>query len=102
MSLMGLSSPVTNNSQMPEPRPVTAATSIADLHEAYQEAHRELEALKRDHRRVARKLRAEKQLRPWQVELLKLQKHLECHRMRMIVLFEGRDAAGKGGTIRRA
>jgi polyphosphate kinase 2 len=35
------------------------------------------------------------------VELLKLQSHLERHRMRMIVLFEGRDAAGKGGTIRR-
>jgi polyphosphate kinase len=41
-------------------------------------------------------------LRPWQVELLKLQGHLETHRMRMIVLFEGRDGAGKGGTIRRA
>ncbi|TMM36693.1 MAG: polyphosphate kinase 2 [Actinobacteria bacterium] len=41
-------------------------------------------------------------LRLWQVELLKLQRHLESHRMRMIVLFEGRDAAGKGGTIRRA
>ncbi len=40
-------------------------------------------------------------LRPWQVELLKLQAHLEKHQRRMIVLFEGRDAAGKGGTIRR-
>ena len=42
-----------------------------------------------------------KLLRPWQVELLKLQKHLEVENLRMIVLFEGRDAAGKGGTIRR-
>jgi polyphosphate kinase 2 len=102
MPLMGLPSTVTNNGRMPEPHPVTAGMSIADLDEAYQQAQRELEALKRDHRRVARKLRAEKQLRPWQVELLKLQRHLEVHRMRMIVLFEGRDAAGKGGTIRRA
>jgi len=39
--------------------------------------------------------------RPWQIELLKLQAHLEEHNQRMIVLFEGRDAAGKGGTIRR-
>ena len=102
MSLMGLPSPVTSNGRMPGPQPVSAGMSLADLVEAHQQARRELEALKRDHRRVARKLRAEKQLRPWQVELLKLQKHLELHRMRMIVLFEGRDAAGKGGTIRRA
>jgi polyphosphate kinase 2 len=40
-------------------------------------------------------------LKPFQVELLKLQRHLEMHNTRMIVLFEGRDAAGKGGTIRR-
>jgi polyphosphate kinase len=74
---------------------------VAGLLDAYEEAVRELEALKHDRKRVARKLRAEEELRPWQVELLKLQRHLETHRMRMIVLFEGRDAAGKGGTIRR-
>ncbi|BAL87023.1 putative polyphosphate kinase [Actinoplanes missouriensis 431] len=45
--------------------------------------------------------RAERGLRPWQVELLKLQAHLEAENLRMIVLFEGRDAAGKGGAIRR-
>jgi polyphosphate kinase 2 len=50
---------------------------------------------------LARKLRAERGLRPWQVELLKLQRHLEAENLRMIVLFEGRDGAGKGGTIRR-
>ena len=43
----------------------------------------------------------EKELEPYQIELLKLQAHLERHNRRMIVLFEGRDAAGKGGTIRR-
>jgi len=98
MSLVELPSPATPNGRAPA-RPAMAA--IPDLVEAYQQARRELEALKHDRRRVARKLRAEKELRPWQVELLKLQKHLERHRMRMIVLFEGRDAAGKGGTIRR-
>jgi polyphosphate kinase 2 len=40
-------------------------------------------------------------LHPYQVELLKLQRHLEIERIPMIVLFEGRDASGKGGTIRR-
>ena len=43
----------------------------------------------------------DRELEPFQVELLKLQRHLEDNRRRMIVLFEGRDAAGKGGTIRR-
>lgn len=40
-------------------------------------------------------------LRPYQVELLKLQRHLEAERLPMIVIFDGRDASGKGGTIRR-
>ncbi|MGI9611532.1 MAG: polyphosphate kinase 2 [Acidimicrobiales bacterium] len=52
-------------------------------------------------KRLARRDRREEQLKPYQVELLKLQRHLEAHDKRMIVLFEGRDAAGKGGTIRR-
>ena len=43
----------------------------------------------------------EEELKPYQVELLKLQTHLEKHNKKMIILFEGRDAAGKGGTIRR-
>ncbi|GAA0468714.1 polyphosphate kinase 2 [Paractinoplanes deccanensis] len=51
--------------------------------------------------KAARKLSAERALRPWQVELLKLQQYLEDQEARMIVLFEGRDAAGKGGAIRR-
>jgi len=43
----------------------------------------------------------EKELKPYQAELIKLQKHLEKRSQRMIILFEGRDAAAKGGTIRR-
>jgi polyphosphate kinase 2 len=48
-----------------------------------------------------RKIERDRKLRPFQVELLKLQRHLEKTNGKMIVLFEGRDAAGKGGTIRR-
>ena len=51
--------------------------------------------------RLEEKFAREQELIPYQVELLKLQAHLERHNKRMIVLFEGRDAAGKGGTIRR-
>lgn len=43
----------------------------------------------------------EQKLKPYQAELIKLQKHLEETNQKMIILFEGRDAAGKGGTIRR-
>ena len=43
----------------------------------------------------------EQKLKPYQAELIKLQKHLELTNQKMIILFEGRDAAGKGGTIRR-
>ncbi|RCX30254.1 polyphosphate kinase 2 [Thioalbus denitrificans] len=58
-------------------------------------------ALKAALRRSARKLRAEEILKPYQAELIRLQEHLEQTKTRMIILFEGRDAAGKGGTIRR-
>ena len=43
----------------------------------------------------------EQELKPYQAELIKMQQHLEDTGTRMIILFEGRDAAGKGGTIRR-
>jgi len=47
------------------------------------------------------KRKHEQALKPYQAELIKLQKHLEETNQKMIILFEGRDAAGKGGTIRR-
>ena len=47
------------------------------------------------------KRKHEQTLKPYQAELIKLQKHLEVTNKKMIILFEGRDAAGKGGTIRR-
>src|SRR5258706_15901834 len=36
-----------------------------------------------------------------QIELLKLQNWIKSSGERLVVLFEGRDAAGKGGTIKR-
>ena len=41
------------------------------------------------------------QNRPLQVELVKLQNWIRDVGERVIILFEGRDAAGKGGTIKR-
>src|SRR5687767_11830207 len=73
----------------------------ADITSAYEEAMRDLAALRRERDVLTRKLSSDRELRAWQVELLKLQRYLEDEGLRMIVLFEGRDAAGKGGAIRR-
>src|SRR3954466_11132514 len=42
----------------------------------------------------------EKELEKLQIELCHLQDYVKENKLRVIVLFEGRDAAGKGGTIR--
>ena len=43
----------------------------------------------------------DKELIRLQVELVKLQEWIRHENMRVVVLFEGRDAAGKGGSIKR-
>lgn len=43
----------------------------------------------------------EKEKRLLQIELLKVQKWLKDEKKKIVTIFEGRDAAGKGGTIKR-
>ncbi len=43
----------------------------------------------------------ERELERLQVELVKLQYWVQDQGLRLVVIFEGRDAAGKGGTIKR-
>jgi polyphosphate kinase 2 len=43
----------------------------------------------------------ERELHDLQIELLKMQSQVRADGMRLVLLFEGRDAAGKGGTIKR-
>lgn len=43
----------------------------------------------------------EAELHALQIELLKLQEWVKAQRERIVIVFEGRDAAGKGGTIHR-
>ena len=47
------------------------------------------------------KLAYEKELAALQVELLKFQNHVKEKGLKILMIFEGRDAAGKGGTIKR-
>lgn len=48
-----------------------------------------------------KKYQYSEELKPYQAELIKLQRHLEDSEKKMIILFDGRDASGKGGTLRR-
>ncbi|MBP8792814.1 MAG: polyphosphate kinase 2 [Lutibacter sp.] len=51
--------------------------------------------------KVSAKIFYEEELKKLQIELVKFQKWVVKHNKRVAILFEGRDAAGKGGNIRR-
>jgi polyphosphate kinase 2 len=46
-------------------------------------------------------LQYEDELKKLQIELLKMQNHIKDSGQKILMIFEGRDAAGKGGTIKR-
>lgn len=66
-----------------------------------EQQENETEKLKKIKKKAYKRYLREEELLPFQAELIKMQQHLEKSRQRMIILFEGRDASGKGGTIRR-
>src|SRR5688500_11561644 len=51
--------------------------------------------------RKGQKKELEKELARLQVEPVKLKEHIRTEGLRVVVIFEGRDAAGKGGAIKR-
>lgn len=59
-----------------------------------------VEPEKRDKRKINKAL-YEKELRRLQIELVKLQEWVKSKGLKVVVIFEGRDAAGKGGVIKR-
>ena len=52
-------------------------------------------------KKALRTLHYEQELELLQIELVKLQRDVQLNGRRVAILFEGRDAAGKGGSIRR-
>jgi len=74
---------------------------LIDLLENYDNLQRFEQKIVKRETKEKRKLREIQELKPYQAELIKLQKHIEGNNKKMIILFEGRDASGKGGTIRR-
>ncbi|MCB1736351.1 MAG: polyphosphate kinase 2 [Gammaproteobacteria bacterium] len=75
--------------------------TLEDLIAENQTFVEENAALRKSRKKAVRRYRQEEELKPYQAELIRLQQYLERTKRRMIILFEGRDAAGKGGTIRR-
>jgi polyphosphate kinase len=51
--------------------------------------------------RIGKDCDYDRELRRLQIELVKLQEWIRHEKLRVVVLFEGRDAAGKGGAIKR-
>ncbi len=77
-----------------------------------READSDRRKLDRDRRKVSQggKVRVwvkeetllyEDELKKLQIELLKFQNHVKEQGLKVVMIFEGRDAAGKGGTIKR-
>lgn len=59
-----------------------------------------IESEKKDRRTIKDKV-YEKELAKLEIELIKLQEWVIFNKLKVVVLFEGRDAAGKGGIIKR-
>ncbi|MES9811887.1 MAG: polyphosphate kinase 2 [Candidatus Thiodiazotropha sp.] len=74
---------------------------LDELLNEYERIKQQLGQEKKSDKKAIRRYKREEELKPYQAELIRLQQYLEKTRTRMIILFEGRDAAGKGGTIRR-
>ena len=71
-----------------------AITSKEELLEIIQKKGKNID-------KVLEKLKYEDELKKLQIELVKLQKWIYAEKKRVVIVFEGRDAAGKGGNIRR-
>ena len=62
---------------------------------------KKLEERNIDTKKIAALLKYEEELEKLQIELVKMQRWVHEKKRRVAIIFEGRDAAGKGGTIRR-
>jgi polyphosphate kinase 2 len=65
-----------------------------------KDSARFVEPERKDERKIEKKV-YERELARLQVELVKLQEWIKHKGLKVVVLFEGRDAAGKGGVIKR-
>jgi len=81
--------------------PIEGNTIELSLEEQIISLKEEIKSLKNSKKKAHSRHEREQSLKPYQAELIGLQQYLESTKKRMIILYEGRDASGKGGTIRR-
>ncbi len=75
--------------------------TVQDLRKQNRILKKQLKKVQSKKSRAVARRENELALKPYQAELLKLQTHMEREKIKFMILFEGRDASGKGGTIRR-
>jgi len=73
----------------------------ADLVPAKPKRHNHLSVHPGSSLRLGKSCDYDQELRRLQIELVKLQEWIRDRGLKVVVLFEGRDAAGKGGAIKR-
>jgi len=83
------------------PEATEQAKSAEQLAQEIEAQREQIAKLQKISSKAKKRYAREEELKPYQAELIKMQQHLEENKKRMVILFEGRDAAGKGGTIRR-
>jgi polyphosphate kinase 2 len=77
--------------------------------DSYEKENKLMKSLLKDYKQLdpfilekgIQKIYDNEEMKQYQIELIKLQKHLDQTKKKMIILFEGRDASGKGGAIRK-
>ncbi len=84
-----------------EPAHVSGAHRVAEMRHDAATVRRLFETGEYPYRTKVRRPAYEQHKAELQVELLKMQEWVKQSGERVVILFEGRDAAGKGGTIKR-
>lgn len=94
-------SPEAESQQHPEQQQTQQQEQEPSPEEQIVSLKEEIKRLSNFKSKAEKRYKKEQELKPFQAELIALQKYLEETKKRMIILYEGRDASGKGGTIRR-
>jgi polyphosphate kinase 2 len=83
--------------EAPEKQPEEAAVAEAELS---PDGHKKSEEKLEKPAKLSTKF-YEAELHKLQIELVKMQEWIKARGLKLVILFEGRDAAGKGGSIKR-
>jgi len=83
------------------PKPVSRAHELAEMRHDQESIRRLFETGEYPYQTKMKRPVYEKHKAELQVELLKVQEWVKSSGEKIVLLFEGRDAAGKGGTIKR-